>query len=174
MIEKRKMIPVQSVFKTEEGTFDYIDCFQGEVFSQKNDIDIAEVGRLFLTSGPEWANSLVKVRDKMVGVFGLKTSVEMQQEQNNEEPMKFVPGERLGMFKLGEDDKHLDFRVSLLVIGHASDEKKSLLSMTTAVVYNNWLGRLYFFPVQFFHRLIVRGTMKEMLRKINGDNQNQK
>lgn len=178
MIVKRKTIPVHSLLRSKEHTFSYIDSFQGEVLCGKNDIDIAEVGQLFLSSGPEWANSLIKVRDKIVGVFGLKTSAEMRQGQDNEEPMKFVPGERLGMFKLfeksdnelilGENDKHLDFRVSLIVTAEAPDERKSILSMTTAVVYKNRLGRFYFFPVQFFHRLIVRETMKEMLRQLNG------
>lgn len=169
------MIPVGSILKKED--FDYIDSFQGVICSPVKDVDIIEVGNLFLSSGPDWANSLMVVRDSIVGAFGLKTGAQMIKEQDKEKTLNFVPGERVGLFKvfekteneliMGEDDAHLDFRVSIFVDEHTGDTRKSLLSLTTTVIFKNWFGRLYFFPVQFFHRLIVKATLKKMLRKIN-------
>lgn len=172
------MIPAGSILKKED--FDYIDSFQGVICSRVKDVDISEIGNLFLSSGPGWANSLMVVRDSIVGVFGLKTGAQMIKEQDKEKILKFVPGERVGLFKvfekteneliMGENDTHLDFRVCMFVDEHTSDVSKSILSLTTTVIFKNWFGRIYFFPVQFFHRLIVKATLKKMLREINQGN----
>jgi hypothetical protein len=175
MIEKKMTIPAGSILKNED--FDYIDSFQGVICSPVKDVDIIEIGNLFLSSGPDWANSLMVVRDSIVGVFGLKTGAQMIKEQDKEKTLNFVPGESVGLFKvfkkteneliMGEDDAHLDFRISIFIDKHTSDTSKSSLSLTTTVVFKNWFGRLYFLPVQFFHQLIVKATLKRMLRKIN-------
>ena len=61
--------------KNDEKSFHYIDSFQSQNLIIKTDNDVISIGRLFLTSGPKWADSLMLIRDKVVGVFGLKTSV---------------------------------------------------------------------------------------------------
>jgi hypothetical protein len=80
------------------------------------------------------------------------------------------PGGKLGIFKvyarsddevlLGEDDHHLDFRVSLLRV---PEQGSDWIVVSTVVRFNNWLGRLYFLPVQFFHRLIVVAMLRRGL-----------
>ncbi len=71
---------------------------------------------------------------------------------------------------LGENDKHLNFRVSLLQeqIQNRSDTK--LLTISTTVEFNNWFGRLYFLPVRPFHKLIVPTIMKEMIKNLETEN----
>ena len=61
---------------------------------------------------------------------------------------------------MAEKDKHLDFRVSVLV---NREVDKATISLTTLVKYNNGLGRLYFFPVKPFHRIIVMSLLKRLL-----------
>jgi hypothetical protein len=55
-------------------------------------------------------------------------------------------------------DTHLNFRVSVLI-----DRGKSYIYTTTLVHYNNRWGKLYFFFVKPFHRIIVRSIMKRLL-----------
>lgn len=173
MIEKHKTIPNPSLLKKDEKTFDYIDNFKGYVSTNPPDLNIQKVGNLFLTSGPGWADALMKIRDKTVGLFGLKTSSQIMETANVSASFEFKPGQRTGMFKcyektdneliLGEDDKHLCFRVSLLLENHNPGQQ---ISITTMVKYQNWLGRLYFLPVKPVHQRIVRATLKEMIQKL--------
>lgn len=173
MIEKHKTIPNPSLLKKDEKTFHYIDSFKGQILPDQSNIDIQRTGNLFLTSGPGWVNDLMKIRDKIVGVFGIKTSSQLMDTFNTSESSKFEPGERAGIFKcydktdneliLGEDDKHLCFRVSVLLENHNPGQQ---IFITTMVKYQNWLGRLYFIPVKPVHQLIVKSTLKEMIQKL--------
>ena len=83
-------------------------------------------------------------------------------------------GERLGLFKvfsrseneliLGEDDKHLDFRVSLLQVPLSSS--KAELTISTTVKFHNAFGRSYFFLVKPFHKLIVQTMLKGIVHQL--------
>jgi hypothetical protein len=176
MIIKQNKIPEYSIMKNDENSFHYIDSFQSENLIIRTDNDVISIGRLFLTSGPKWADSLMLIRDKVVGVFGLKTSEQLTAEARNPDNFKFQVGEQLDIFKvyaktenelvLGDDDKHLSFRVSLLLDCKNNDIGKKKIMITTMVEYKNIFGRIYFLPVKPIHQLIVKGTLKKMIKKI--------
>jgi hypothetical protein len=63
----------------------------------------------------------------------------------------------------GGEDKHLDFRASLLV---QRDAAQSSAVLSTVVHYNNWFGRFYFFFVRPFHRLIVASLLRNLRRRL--------
>ena len=66
------------------------------------------------------------------------------------------------MILLGEDDRHLDFRLSVLrQRGGTAD----WVVVSTVVRFNNWLGRAYFLPVRPLHQLIVPAILRSALRK---------
>ncbi len=103
---------------------------------------------------------LMRLRDALVRPFGLKTS------PRGPRPLpRFVPGERVGLFTvfactveellLGEDDRHLDFRLCLRVSGDGQAR------LATLVRFRNVWGRAYFTLIRPFHALVV----KEMLRR---------
>lgn len=175
MIISRTQIPVSSQLSKSQTVLNYTDCFQG-VISTNHSPNITEITKLFLLSGPKWADNLMAIRDKVVGIFGLKTSDQLTSQQQILDNAKFEPGEQLGIFKLqskstneiilGEDDKHLNFKVSILV-EPASTFNKNKLYISTAVKFNNLFGRIYFLPVKPIHRLIVKATLKDMIRKCN-------
>ena len=81
---------------------------------------------------------------------------------------------RLGIFKifstspaeivLGEDDKHLDFRLSVLCSGQSSPVAKRHLTLSTVVHCNNFMGRLYIFFIAPFHRLVVKSSLRSAAR----------
>lgn len=175
MIEKLNSIPAQSIMKENEVSYHYIDSFRGDYKNPGLEDDIVDMGKLFFNSSPQWANQLMTLRDKIVGKFGLKTASQLTADQKNVDHFKFEPGERLGIFKLyirtdnelimGEDDKHLNFRFSLLLDPVKNDLGNKTITLTTMVEFKNLFGRLYFMAVKPFHQLILKSTLKKMILK---------
>ena len=161
-----------------EMKFDYTDSYLGNIKLVTSDIDIVDIGRSFFLSSPKWVENLMTLRNKIVLLFGLKTGDKDIDRQKLIREFKGNPKEKLGLFKvyakteneliLGEDDKHLDFRVSLLTDNLSSDDKK--LTISTTVKFNNWFGKLYFLPVKPFHKLIVNRMLKETIKSIENKN----
>ncbi|QGY44815.1 DUF2867 domain-containing protein [Maribellus comscasis] len=179
MIKKNTKIPRQSILKKEEETFDYIDSFQSQICSKNLNIKISEILNLFLYNGPKWIGFLLSVRDKIAGLFGLKTSKKKTKNQKPKENISYKTGDQLGIFKifdksenefiLGEDDKHLNFKVSLLLEPGNKEINEAKISITTAVTFNNIFGKIYFFPVKPFHRLIVQKTLKRIVKNLENE-----
>jgi hypothetical protein len=167
-------IPEKSILKEDEGVYDYVDSFQSEFIDEGQNIGVVEIGKTFFTSGPKWAGILFIIRDKIVGLFGLKTSGNIADKQKSIDRFNWEPGKRLGLFKifnktnneiiLGENDKHLDFRISLFLDQKLNDVDQ--ITISTIVKYNNWFGKLYFLPVRPFHKLIVPSMLKGIIREL--------
>lgn len=122
-----------------------------------------EVLARFIFAGlPRWAVGLLWVRDAIVAVFGLKTARELQAVDTQ------TRKERVGLFRiyrrepaeilLGEDDSHLNFRLSLRCSQDAAQARQ--LTLSTVVQCNNRLGRAYIFLIAPFHRLVVRASLR--------------
>lgn len=174
-------LPVTSLLNKTGIRYDYADGYMASVSDSEDKITPIDVVRAFFVSAPEWVNNLLTLRDRIVSVFGLKTSsdtiTDRQRLINN---FKCEAGEQVGLFKvftrtdkeviLGEDDKHLDFRISIFLDDLVEINARKNLTISTTVIFHNWLGRLYFMFVKPFHTLIVptmlRGIVKE-LEKIN-------
>lgn len=155
--------------------FDYVDSYQGCYPDPEHIIDTKTIGKAFFSSAPKWTASLFELRNRIVSVFGLKTPAKTTNRQKLLDQFNCEPNERLGLFKvysrteneiiLGEDDKHLNFRISLLRCA-SNDKKKKTLIISTTVKFNNWFGKLYFLPVKPFHRLIVPQMLKGTIRHL--------
>ncbi len=177
MIQKQNSIPLLSLLKKDGDIYGYIDSYSIWIYDKEDNTNLKYIVKLFLTCGPKWADSLMKIRDKVVGIFGLKTSDMLNDQDKKFDNIKLEPGEQLDIFQfheknddeviLGGDDKHLDLRVSLLIDPSAPDSGKRKLSITTVVKFNNFFGRLYFLPVRPFHEIIVRTTLKNMVEKLS-------
>ncbi|MFT4031774.1 MAG: DUF2867 domain-containing protein [Siphonobacter sp.] len=165
-------LPEHSILKTIH--YDYVDSFAGDLNDRRQDITSTEIGKSFFKSAPKWVELLFALRNKLVGTFGLKTSENMNDRQLDH--FKCTPGEQLGIFKvynktenevvLGEDDKHLNFRVSLYLDQQAANSEKKTLTISTAVTFNNFLGRLYFLPVKPFHKIIVCKMLQGIIHQL--------
>ncbi len=176
MALKMTEIPYKSLLRTNDIAYDYIDSFQGSFQDKFQNIGITEVGKLFFSSAPNWIDKLFAFRNKLVGFLGLKTSEKLTDRQKILENLKFEKGDQIGLFKvfnktedeiiLGEDDKHLNFRVSLYLDKQNEDKTDKNLIITTTVKFNNWFGRLYFLPVKPFHKLIVPTMLKAIINKL--------
>lgn len=171
---KKIEFPAKSVLSQGKEKFDYTDSFVGRLVGNGQNFDIAKIGKAFFTSGPTWGKKMFAFRNRVVGLFGLKTGA----ESNLAEAGSFTceVGDRVGIFKvfdktsneivLGEDDKHLDFRVSLLFDKNQGGQDENSLTISTTVKFHNWLGVLYFLPVRPFHRLIVPAMLKNIIGKL--------
>ena len=107
---------------------------------------------------PRWVRVLLGLRNLLMTPFGLKTGngrdiTPPTREQINTCTYSGIfavhsatPGEVI----LGTNDKHLDFRVSIL-----KDEAADCVSLSTWVRPHNFFGRAYLAVVYPFHRLIV-------------------
>jgi hypothetical protein len=166
--------PTKSILNTKQ--YNYVDSFVGDITDNENKIKAIDVAKAFFSSAPQWVDKLFTLRNKIVRVFGLKTN---DNDANRAELLanfKGEVGEQLGLFKvynstqneivLGEDDKHLNFRVSLLVEQSSSVPFTKNIIITTTVEFNNWFGKLYFLPVRPFHKLIVPTMLKGIITEL--------
>ena len=171
MITQKSTIPDSSILRKQNEPFNYIDSFSTCFSDPDNEYGINEIMKLFITCGPGWAGWLMSLRDKIVKPFGLKTSEDTLPQQSE----NYEPCSQHGIFKifdktdneiiLGENDKHLNFKVSLLLDPDTNPDNKRI-SITTVVRFNNLLGKAYFLPVKPFHKLIVKGSLENIIEQI--------
>ena len=119
------------------------------------------LARFIFAHQPTWIRVLTRLRDLIVAGFGLKTTRELATLGAS------AQAQRVGIFKVysttereivvGEDDKHLDFRVSVLCAGDR-------LTLSTVVHCHNLLGRSYLFVIAPFHRMVVKASLRRAAR----------
>lgn len=175
MITQQRSLQQESILKVENG-YQFIDGYKSKFSDPGDAIEIQQVAKLFFSAGPKWLNRLFAFRNGMVKFFGLKVPGRREDRERQLQNFRCVPGERIGLFKviqrtenevvLGEDDKHLNFRVSLLLQKNKEHSNERELSISTLVKFNNSWGKLYFIPVKPFHRLIVPAMLKGIIRKL--------
>ena len=170
----RCSLPKASVFNNE-AAIDYLDCYQLTVLDVNNIITPSSLGKIFFTSAPKWVQSLFEFREKLARFIGLKTADKKEDRQKALDNFNCEVGQQLGLFKvfeknqheviLGQNDKHLDFRISIFV-DELNDQQKTI-TLSTTVKFNNVFGKLYFLPVKPFHKLIVPSMMKGMIKEVS-------
>jgi Protein of unknown function (DUF2867) len=126
------------------------------------------LARFIFAHQASWVAALMKLRDLIVAGFGLKTSSQLRSAADDRNAPK-----RVGIFRiyntsareivLGEDDRHLDFRVSVLRSTASTGAQRLVVS--TVVNCHNRLGRLYIFFIAPFHRLVVQSSLRSAARR---------
>ena len=129
--------------------------------------DPLALARFALERPAPWVDRLMKVRDGVVSFFGLKTAKALRADTSTRTP-------RVGIFRiyethadevvLGEDDRHLDFRVSVLRGTSAMAGEVDELVAVTVVHCHNLLGRNYIRLIAPFHRMVVRSALERAAR----------
>lgn len=124
------------------------------------------LARFIFSHQPRWVAALVAIRDSAVAVFGIKTGRSLRSA--GEQP------QRIGIFKLyeagplevvvGEDDRHLNFRASVLYRPAGDPAAESTLVLSTVVHCHNLLGRNYLRVIAPFHRLVVQSFLRRAAR----------
>ncbi|MGH1359486.1 MAG: DUF2867 domain-containing protein [Burkholderiaceae bacterium] len=121
------------------------------------DTDPERLARFLLAQQPGWMKALLALRDALVAPLGLKTTQSLQLHDDSE------PFERISFFRvyqikpaeiiLGEDDTHLDFRLSV----HVQPEQ---VVLATVVHCHNRLGRAYLKLILPFHRMVAKAVLQ--------------
>ncbi|HYS67576.1 MAG TPA: DUF2867 domain-containing protein [Paraburkholderia sp.] len=135
-----------------------------------NAIDDPEsLARFVFAHQAGWVAKLMGLRDTIVARFGLKTSKQLRTEDSS------GARERVDIFRiynrsaheiiLGENDSHLDFRLSVLHQRQDTrDGNSRYLILSTVVHCHNALGRVYILVIAPFHRLVVRSALRRAAR----------
>ncbi|MEE9437392.1 MAG: DUF2867 domain-containing protein [Saprospiraceae bacterium] len=163
MIVSKSKLPKKSILSIAGYKSDYNDSYSFHV--ENNQITIRDLYLSIFAKAPKWVNFLMSLRNRIVGIFGIKT------ESKPFVKTTFEVGDKVGIFKIyniqeheiiaGEDDKHLSFRVSVYKSPNAT------ILVSTLVKYHNVFGRIYFFIVAPFHKLIVKNILKKSAKEIN-------
>lgn len=117
-------------------------------------VDAAEI----ITNFPAWARFLVKIRNVVTAPFGLSSDGPQAIDK-----VGLFPVESENHYELiaGFNDKHLDFRVSVI-------SENGRVFLATWVHTNNIGGRIYLKTILPFHIIIVRNALARV-RAINKD-----
>jgi len=144
---------------------DLADAYSAELPDEASR-DAEQIARFMFEQKVSWASALMGARDAIMKPFGIKTTDSLQK----------ATGGRIGIFKiyaiqpdeivLGEDDHHLDFRISVLVRPRATSAGHQHEVVVSTVVHcHNRLGRVYLAVITPFHRLIVRALLQRAARE---------
>jgi hypothetical protein len=130
------------------------------------ELGIVEVFFALFGHTPLWMKSLLIVRNAAARLVGLEapTMAEIMQPKVRE---TYGVGDKIGpwpIFFIGEneivagrDNKHLDFRVSVL---KAVDADTASVVISTICTVHNLFGKVYLFVIVPFHRSGVRSLMR--------------
>lgn len=151
--------PMQSRLSDWYGHADLVDSFAVQI-PQDAGTNIRSIAHAILGQPAPWFKVLLSVRDRFARVFGLETSAELRDANTESDRIDFFPILSVDDDELilGEDDKHLNFRVSLLLQRGTSGP--GLVLATTVVRCNNHLGRIYLAAIKPFHQAVVRSNLQ--------------
>lgn len=135
----------------------FVDAFRVTVDGTA--LDARRAAEKMLARGPRWIETLMRLRNRLVAPFGLKTPL----------PTRTGAADTIGIFPIvsetpdrlvaGFNDKHLDFRV---VVDVVASGKRQQVTATTLVLTHNLLGRTYLAIILPFHRLIARTMLRQV------------
>jgi hypothetical protein len=147
---------------------DLADAFAVPIDAADAAKGVDSLARSALEDPAPWIRLLLGLRDALVAGFGVKTSREVRRAAIADN------AERIDFFRilarsdreliLGEDDRHLDFRLSLLLRVRPDGSGDELVA-TTVVHCHNALGRVYLALIARFHRLVVISNLSRASNK---------
>jgi len=166
-----ELIPRSDKIFISFGKVNYEDSFCLSI-ETKNLFDVDFIIFKIIETLPNWIKLLLNLRNKIASIFGLKTG-KIGDVFDNPEKLNFKQGQSIGDLSviLKEKyhlitelkDKHLDFRVSILI---REEEYTTKVFFSTIVKFNNIFGKVYFFLITPFHRLIIPNTLKRLCIEI--------
>lgn len=141
-------LPKNSLLTNRIKKSDFLDCYS--VQSNLSTRQAAEI----ITNFPGWASFLVKIRNVVVSKFGL-----LSDGPEASDKVGFFPVDSENDHELiaGFNDKHLDFRISVM-------SKDGRVFLSTWVHPHNIGGKIYLKTILPFHVLIVRNALARVQR----------
>jgi hypothetical protein len=137
----------------------FADAFRIDV--QGAHLDARQAIVLITSRSPRWVEALTRLRNMLVGPFGLKTSGETETPRRETIGLFPVLAETPDRMIMGFNDKHLDFRVVVDVVPPGSVPSQQV-TLTTLVKTHNRFGRIYLAIITPFHRLIAPAMLRRV------------
>jgi|KBSMisStandDraft_5_1062788.scaffolds.fasta_scaffold362238_2 hypothetical protein len=141
----------------------FCDAFQAPVSNPE--LGAQDVYRAVLACVPAWAKVLFKMRGMIASLLGLRHSADAGFEVAPD--ASFQIGQRVGMFPIrsieadelivGDNDKHLDFRLSIF---RSRVNGVEMATVSTAVEIHNTVGKIYMVVIKPFHRCITSAMIQ--------------
>lgn len=164
MTVRRVSIPSDTAIRSYLPKADFVDAY--EICVPAQDLPPEQTFHILMSSMPDWFRNLFKLRNKLVRPFGLIAPT--ANELDDMAPKQIYElGERIGVFEFygrtdnevisGADDKHLDFRLSVL---RKNEGKIDRVTVTTLVQRHNLAGRIYLRSILPFHELGIRSLLR--------------
>ncbi|MEI7297975.1 DUF2867 domain-containing protein [Paraburkholderia tropica] len=151
-------LPPASQLMSSYGRADFADAFSVDL-PEAASHDPECIARHIFDHQPEWIAALLKLRDLLVRPLGIRRAADLRAAGGDRINIFRVFGRYPNEIVLGEDDTHLDFRVSVLV-QPPSGEFPCRVIVTTLVFYNRLLGRAYIALIAPLHRMVVRRSLR--------------
>lgn len=149
-------LPATSALHQMHAPDDFLDCYR--VASNMAPRPAAEI----ITNFPDWVRPLLALRGLITSPFGLKQSDNNDVDSVGPFPVVSDTDHEL---IAGFDDKHLNFRVSVL-------QQDGHVHLATWVHVNNLGGRIYLTSIMPFHIAIARNALSRVARHtISGQSQ---
>ena len=141
-------LPVVSALHTRRVPSDFMDCY-----AVPSNMPVRRAAEI-ITDFPSWAQLLLLIRRMVTAPFGLDNDGPAAEDKLGAFP---VEAETETEIIAGFDDKHLDFRVSVL-------SHEGRISLATWVAPHNIGGRLYLAAIMPFHIAIARNALSRVAR----------
>ena len=158
-------VPEQSVLQPSLHDASFFDAY--EVENPQAERSALAIWLDIVQKTPRWVNQSMALRNAVVARLGLKHAGVLSSFDFFKKAQDYQVGDRVGIFTvyaisdteviMGEDDKHLDVRLSLFKSDHGARVVDS-----TVVHVKNWLGHLYMFFVKPMHRIIAPTVLSKI------------
>ena len=157
-------MPSNSVLAPLYAGADLLDAFAIRLPAGASD-DLEVLARAGFERPAGWIRALTRIRDMVMASVGVKSSRAIGLAAAGRGPV-------IGYFPLlsksatelvvGEDDSHLDFRVTIQLRADAANGRE--LVVGTVVHCHSRLGRIYLATIAPFHRAIARANLEQAVR----------
>lgn len=158
-------VPSDSVLAPLYVGADLLDAYAIHLPPGTND-DLEALARAGFGRQAWWIRTLTRVRDLVTAPVGLKSSraVGAAAAARGEQVIGFFPvlSKSAGELVMGEDDRHLDFRLAIMLRADAAGGRE--LVVMTVVHCHNWLGRTYLAAIAPLHRVIALASLEQAAR----------
>ncbi len=170
-------IPATCSLASEQAAADFCDTFCLALAQS----DVRSALQIFLDTvaqTPTWVHLAMRLRNRLVGLVGLKNLGTLDQLAASKCAADYQPGDRVGIFSLvrqtydeailTDNDKHLQVMISVQRLQVSDGVALNALpacALTTVVKVHNWLGRLYMWPVGPAHKIVAPAVLSRANRR---------
>ncbi len=147
----------------------FYDCYQMDYCHEG--IPAMQLYLNTFATTPGWVRTLMRIRNQVVGLFGLKNLGDLSAIQRDKAAKDYQVGERAGIFSLiyqsdqevilCDSDKHLDVSIS---VSKQTEGNRQFVAVTTVVHVHNTLGRVYMLFVGPAHKVIAPAVLRQASR----------